>query len=509
MNDSGGSDARRVLSAACEDLRAQLRALTKKTSGNSPNHLVLRVTLEASCVELQEFVLRCPLYPQARFSHLERSQTVVALGERYSMKTDADGDPAARLQHGQRARSQYGGRLWFALRFAAPLKDPNQRGPWDAFGSGLIFLPRIEFEQKDDRTELLLHLSDTMLDEIKAAHDTLDVLSTTLQTTFDDGKVAAQTKRGCPDAQTAASAGSRAQVEQERFFQSVHNALTRLSTTGDENLQKVVLARRAWLPFSGKSHQLLQQLRRLETPKAKGASYFFAPAPQQCFLGCSPELLFSYQENKLRTEAVAGTRPRGRTPAEDEALEKELRQSSKEVHEHELVATHIREALQALGFSHTPKSEREVRRLSRVMHLVSPIEATWHAAPNQSEPAPACSTHGDEHGPSTEADLDLQAAALLARLHPTPALAGSPQNRALDFLHANEGFDRGLYAGPFGFLEGGHAQVWIALRGGHWDGKEITLYAGAGIVPGSTAADEWQETEAKLSALREVLQEPK
>jgi isochorismate synthase len=91
------------------------------------------------------------------------------------------------------------------------------------------------------------------------------------------------------------------------------------------------------------------------------------------------------------------------------------------------------------------------------------------------------------------------ALALAGRLHPTPAVGGLPRSGALAAIAALEGFDRGLYAGPVGWVDGNGDGEWaVALRGAQLDGSRARLVAGAGIVAGSDPDAEWAETEAKL-----------
>jgi isochorismate synthase len=91
------------------------------------------------------------------------------------------------------------------------------------------------------------------------------------------------------------------------------------------------------------------------------------------------------------------------------------------------------------------------------------------------------------------------ALALAGLLHPTPAVGGLPRAEALAAIAALEGFDRGLYAGPVGWVDANGDGEWaVALRGAHLDGPRARLVAGAGIVAGSDPDAEWAETEAKL-----------
>jgi 2-succinyl-6-hydroxy-2,4-cyclohexadiene-1-carboxylate synthase len=105
---------------------------------------------------------------------------------------------------------------------------------------------------------------------------------------------------------------------------------------------------------------------------------------------------------------------------------------------------------------------------------------------------------------------------LMEMLHPTPAVCGYPRKQSIEFIRRYEGrsFDRGLYSGPFGFLGSSNADIIVAIRSAlltrHLDyssednnflQSKISLYAGAGIVPGSTAQGEWSETGYKLGVL--------
>ena len=88
---------------------------------------------------------------------------------------------------------------------------------------------------------------------------------------------------------------------------------------------------------------------------------------------------------------------------------------------------------------------------------------------------------------------------LLAALHPTAAVAGTPTKTAVELIRELEGHERGRYAGPVGWFDReGDGEFAIALRCGEIDGAGATLYTGAGIVEGSDAAMEFAETEIKL-----------
>jgi salicylate biosynthesis isochorismate synthase/menaquinone-specific isochorismate synthase len=94
---------------------------------------------------------------------------------------------------------------------------------------------------------------------------------------------------------------------------------------------------------------------------------------------------------------------------------------------------------------------------------------------------------------------------VLAALHPTPAVAGVPSADALRFLAAREGLRRGLYAGPVGLLGAGRAELAVALRSALLRGDRARLFAGAGLVEGSSAEEEWRETELKAAVMLSAL----
>jgi isochorismate synthase EntC len=92
--------------------------------------------------------------------------------------------------------------------------------------------------------------------------------------------------------------------------------------------------------------------------------------------------------------------------------------------------------------------------------------------------------------------------ALAHRLHPTPAVGGTPRDVALALIDEHEGFDRGWYAGPIGWLGAdGDGELMVALRCGLVTGTQATLFAGCGIVADSDPAREWEESRLKLRTM--------
>jgi isochorismate synthase EntC len=97
---------------------------------------------------------------------------------------------------------------------------------------------------------------------------------------------------------------------------------------------------------------------------------------------------------------------------------------------------------------------------------------------------------------------DTHVLRLVDLLHPTPAVGGLPRESALRFIEEHEKAERGWYAAPFGWVDcRGNGEFVVALRSGLLHRNKVHLYAGAGIVAGSNAGDEFVETELKLSGM--------
>ena len=96
--------------------------------------------------------------------------------------------------------------------------------------------------------------------------------------------------------------------------------------------------------------------------------------------------------------------------------------------------------------------------------------------------------------------------ALAEQLHPTPAVAGLPRREAMAWLRTLEPFERGNYAAPIGWIDSaGDAELRVAIRCGHAQGRRLDLTAGAGLVRGSIAERELQEVGLKLAVLADQL----
>jgi len=282
-----------------------------------------------------------------------------------------------------------------------------------------------------------------------------------------------------PDAPAAGKTGFHADtpLAPAHFERAATNAL-RAIAVGD--LEKVVLARRARLHRAEGFDAVacLDALRR-----AYPSSACFAQGRGDAiFLGATPERLLHVRGDALETGAVAGSAPRGREPAEDERLGRELLESKKEQTEHAVVVRAIREALDGSCIDLDVPEAPHLLRLEGIQHLETPVRGRL--------------------APGTRL-LELA-----ARLHPTPAVGGTPRTAALAWIDAHESLDRGWYAGCVGHLDAaGGGELCVALRSALLRGANAHLFAGAGLVEGSNPEAELRETRLKLRALLDPIAE--
>ncbi|MGW3468350.1 isochorismate synthase DhbC [Saccharopolyspora sp. NPDC000995] len=269
------------------------------------------------------------------------------------------------------------------------------------------------------------------------------------------------------------------------YERGVSRVLRRMA---DGELSKVVLARSLELT-AGEPIDVRNVLRNLAL--ADPASYTFAvdlprrgedgtrdtfgpqPPLRRTLLGASPELLVSRRGTRVRSNPMAGSRPRSADPVEDQRRAAELSTSDKDRREHGAVVDAVVQALRPY-----------CRDLEVPAPSVISTAAMWHLATEIT---------GELLDPTTSA-LELADA-----LHPTPAVCGTPLQRARDVISETEPFERGYYAGMVGWCDAAGDGEWVvAIRCADIEDESMRLFAGAGIVAGSDPANELAETSAKF-----------
>ena len=210
---------------------------------------------------------------------------------------------------------------------------------------------------------------------------------------------------------------------------------------------------------------------------------FFVRMPEFTVVGASPELLVRVEGDRMTTHPIAGTRPRGATPAEDDALAYSLQRDPKERSEHVMLVDLGRNDLGRVARAGTVAVTKymEVERYSHVLHLVSNVEARLK---------PGCDA------------LDA-----LRSIFPAGTLSGAPKVRAMQLIAEAEGERRGLYGGAVGYLGyDGNLDTAITIRSAVLCEDRIHLTVGAGIVAGSVPETEFEETEHKAGAVKRAIE---
>ncbi|MBC8126467.1 MAG: chorismate-binding protein [Gloeobacteraceae cyanobacterium ES-bin-144] len=197
--------------------------------------------------------------------------------------------------------------------------------------------------------------------------------------------------------------------------------------------------------------------------------------PSSGFAGATPELLFSMNGKHLQTMALAGT-----ARSEDREV---FAMDEKEIREHEYVAQTLVSKLDDLG--KLKRHSREILNLGSIVHFLTLIEVELHAF--------------------------MAPADLLLKLHPTPALGPLPRTDGT--MAQLLGWRNRLncppqFGAPFGLWERGRFDAVVAIRGIWWEGKNLSIPAGCGIIEASRLVNEWRELRIKRDAVKRFLEQP-
>ncbi len=184
------------------------------------------------------------------------------------------------------------------------------------------------------------------------------------------------------------------------------------------------------------------------------------------WIGASPEVLIKSKGEEKHVMALAGTRQ----------TESQVEWTEKEFQEHAYVVDFLKERLSALSVEKMDLSERYDAIAGPVKHLRTDIRFN--------------SDVSDYH--------------IVDKIHPTPAVAGIPQDRAVQHIIENEGYERGLYTGYLGLL-GSDSELYVNLRCMQVYNDSISVYVGGGLTKDSIPEKEWEETQNKAKTLLQII----
>jgi menaquinone-specific isochorismate synthase len=324
-------------------------------------------------------------------------------------------------------------------------------GAWSAFGAMRVSLPLVEVRRMRTVTTLAVHVNGhaaRSLEALRAVRQPTSVPRVALRLESDS--------------------------DPSHWARMVDDALEAIAS---RRLEKVVVARTRRY----RSVSAIDPMALLMSLRSAANDVFHVAveaAPGSSFVSITPERLFKRRGRVVHTEAIAGTCPRGPDLAADAWLASRLLASTKNRLEHDLVLDRIKAVLAPRCDRLDAEPTPGIVRLAHVQHLMT--------------------------GVSARLTDDVCDGVLLAALHPTPAVCGTPTEAARAFIATHEAVQRGLYGGAVGLVSASRSDFAVGIRSALVHGDQAVAFGGAGIVPGSEADSEWLETARKMESFDAV-----
>lgn len=264
--------------------------------------------------------------------------------------------------------------------------------------------------------------------------------------------------------------------DREQFCRMVEQAKDHIR---EGDIFQIVLSNCLSAPFEG---SLLDTYRVLCTINPSPYMFYFSGTDVEV-AGASPETLVKLENGVLHTFPLAGTRPRGKTPEEDRAMEEELLSDEKELAEHNMLVDLGRNDLGKVSRFGTVQVEKfhTVERFSHVMHIGSTVRGELRA--------------------------DKDALDAIEAVLPAGTLSGAPKLRACQLIAELENNKRGIYGGAIGYIDfTGNMDTCIAIRIAYQKNGRVFVRSGAGIVADSVPEKEFEECLNKARASLKALE---
>ena len=385
-------------------------------------------------------------------------ETIITAGEaaRLSIETHAEwrAGLADAASAARKALLDSPARLFFSVYF-----DPEQPHAenWNSFAPVSLHCPRIMFVCEGDGMRVV------------TAHSNGD--------TLDEAALLAALREADGGPEPEGREPLSAFIDwQEVPFQIAVEQTVRTIRRGQA--AKVVLARSIAVKAE-RDIETNRLLNALQISYSDCIIHAIAPNARECFISATPERLARVRDGVVRTAALAGTTPTGRTLMEEQQNRRLLQTNPKLWREHSLVSEMIHTALLTIC-DDVKLSNPEIVRLRNVQHLSTPISGRLKPGTSFTD--------------------------VVLALHPTPAVCGTPRPKALEVIRRQEKTQRGLYAGAAGWMDAaGNGDSAVLIRSGLIRGAEAQLYAGAGILQESVVKTEMDETRVKLQPMLSAL----
>ncbi|CAN6210515.1 unnamed protein product [Urochloa humidicola] len=360
-------------------------------------------------------------------------------------------------------------RAYGAIRFDA---TSDASVEWEDYGSFYFIVPQVEFHELEEGSVLATTI----------AWD--DSLSWTWHNAVNDLQSLLQKISPCSVAVNKSSLHttimSLNHVPTKASWDFAVTKALQMIKGRQRELVKVVLARCSRY-ITDTCIDPVELLACLKVEGQNAYQFCIQPSDAPAFVGNSPEQLFHRKYLNISSEALAGTRARGKITADDFQIGQDLLLSKKEDIEFTIVRDSIKKKLEMICDEVVVHPSKALRKLPRVQHLSAQLAARIRNEDDEFE--------------------------ILNTLHPSPAVCGLPTEEARQFIRDYEIFDRGMYAGPVGWFGGAESEFAVGIRSALLGkGHSTLVYAGAGIVQGTNPSFEWDELDLKASQFAKLLQ---
>jgi len=400
----------------------------------------------------------------------EKTMTLVGLGHAYTIQNNAKNDryDAVEAEWKSLTKNCVKGQSELQpILFGGFTFDPqnNVDGEWTNFPEAYFALATYQLVIRDDKAYVSIHL----ITKKEQAEDQFEAL----RKERDHLIHAAQVK----EVKTYSKPEITSYYEpyKDPYLASIDQVTALIK---QKKADKVVIARSLALQFKEQvsSPQVLSQIIH-EQPE----SYLFGLERQDLlFFGASPERLVKVENGRAFSSCIAGSIKRGKTAEEDEAYGQSLLNDPKNGGEHQYVVDMIADTFRRNCVDMRIPDRPRLLKIRDIQHLYTPVEGQLNS----------------------EATI-LQ---LTKSLHPTPALGGVPRTEAMAAIRKYEPMNRGLYAGPIGWVDAeGNGEFAVAIRSAALLKDKAYLYAGGGIVADSEPQSEYEETLVKFRPMLRAL----
>ncbi|XP_065876976.1 isochorismate synthase 2, chloroplastic-like [Euphorbia lathyris] len=359
-------------------------------------------------------------------------------------------------------------RAYGAIRFDA---RANVSSEWEPFGSFYFFVPQVEFDELEGSSMLAATIAwDDSLSWTweHAIHSLLHTMS----------QISSSIVKLSQEVTTTFILSNDHSPSKAYWDLAVKRALQIISGSSSP-LIKVVLARSSKV-VTATDIDPIAWLACLQNEGENAYQFCLQPPNAPAFIGNTPEQLYHRKCLGVSSEALAGTRARGRSKVLDLQMELDLLSSPKDHLEFTIVRDSIKRKLEVVCNRIMIEPNKAIRKFPRVQHLYAQLAGKLRSEDDEFE--------------------------ILSSLHPTPAVCGFPTEEARLLIAETEVFDRGMYAGPVGWFGGGESEFAVGIRSALVEkGLGALIYAGTGIVEGSNPSSEWDELELKTSQFTKLL----